>query len=59
MTDHPESLYQFASPSTPKGYWIIEKHSFGFIQFAMYKKPNRLHRLMAKFLLGWDWQDNV
>jgi len=49
---------QLATPPTPKGFWVIGKSNWGQTQFAMYKKPNRLHRLMTKLLLGWDWVDN-
>jgi hypothetical protein len=59
MTDHPESLYQLVSPPTPKGYWILQQSSYGRVQFAVHKKPNKLHRFMTKLLLGWDWVDCV
>jgi hypothetical protein len=56
MTDYIELTLQ--APPEPKGWWAIGKSSYGHIQFAVNVKPNRLHRLMTKFLLGWDWIDN-
>jgi hypothetical protein len=40
---------------TPRvGYWNIND-SF---QVHVIKRPNRLNRVMTKFLLGWDWVDS-
>lgn len=51
-------LYPVYLPPKPKGFWVIGKNKWGQTQFAMYTKPNILHRLMTKLLLGWDWLDN-
>jgi hypothetical protein len=56
MADYQE--YTFQAPPKPKGWWVIGKSHWGQIQFAVYVKPNRLHQLMTKILLGWDWLDN-
>jgi hypothetical protein len=58
MTDCLESQYRFSTPPAPKGYWVVGKSSFGQTRFAIYKKPNKLHRLITKLLLGWDWLGN-
>ena len=58
MTDSPDWQFKLAPPLKPKGWWVIGKSNWGQTQFAVYKKPNRLHQLMTKILLGWDWQDN-
>jgi len=57
MTELSSDLKLHAPPK-PKGWWAIGKCHWGQTQFAMYTKPNRLHRLMTKILLGWDWLDN-
>ena len=56
MADYQE--YAFQAPPKPKGWWVIGKSHWGQIQFAVYVKPNRLHQLMTKIFLGWDWLDN-
>lgn len=46
------------TPPEPKGWWVIGKSCWGQTQFAVYVEPNRLHQLMTKILLGWDWLGN-
>jgi len=58
MTDFSDGQFKLSLPPKPKGWWVIGKNNWGQTQFAVYKKPNRLHQLMTKILLGWDWQDN-
>jgi hypothetical protein len=61
MTNYIESPYQIdapPAPPAPMGYWVIGKSNWGQTQFAIYKKPNKLHRFMTKLLLGWEWLDN-
>lgn len=58
MNEYSEFACQAISPPKPKGFWVIGKSHWGQTQFAVYVKPNRLHQLMTKILLGWDWLDN-
>ena len=58
MTDYCWIPCKIGAPPTPEGWWVIGKSNWGQTQFAVYKKPNKLHRVMTKFLLGWDWKDN-
>lgn len=37
------------------GCWIIS----GDLQFHVAKRPNWLHRLMTRWLLGWEWRDKT
>lgn len=48
---------EFARIPKYAGEWIIGGY-FG-IRVAVEKRPHWLHRLMARWLLGWEWRDNA
>ena len=37
----------------PVGKWAVN----GSLWFTVYNKPNWLHRLITRLLLGWKWED--
>lgn len=41
------------SAVTPAGYWLVGD----WTRIALLRRPNRLQRLMARWLLGWRWRD--
>lgn len=48
----------FYTPPPIVGYWVFPGSiKGGETKFAMCGKPNRLHRLMMKWVLGWVWED--
>jgi len=49
----PDFMYQFTPFPTYVGKWIICEQ----LHINTVKKPCWLHKKMAKFLLGWEWQD--
>ncbi len=51
-TDEP---FNFQAPPRIVGRWVIG----GCYSIHVYETPNRLHILMAKWLLGWQWKPYV
>lgn len=51
----PSSTFTLAGITLPKnaGYWEISKSFRVYVE----GRPNRLNRMMTKFLLGWEWVD--
>ena len=48
----------FYEPPPTVGYWVFPGSKKGFeTKFSMTGKPNRFHRLMMKWVLGWVWED--
>ena len=49
--------YTFKLPPEPVGWWIlpgsVEECK---IKFSCMKKPNMLHRMTMKYLLGWEYE---
>lgn len=46
----------------PVGYYQItgkNTSDYGNMKFMFYKKPNFIHRLFCKLLLGWVWGEDV
>ena len=52
-----DNAYVFHIPPPPVGYWILPGGTeAGRIKFSAHSKPNLLHRLMMRWLMGWKWE---
>jgi hypothetical protein len=52
-----DNAYVFHVPPPPIGYWVLPGGTeAGRIKFSAYSKPNLLHRLMMRWLMGWKWE---
>jgi hypothetical protein len=47
----------FETPPPHIGYWIMPgSHPAWATKFCVYVKPNLLHRVAMRYLLGWKWE---
>jgi len=57
MTDEQ---FQLRESPEPVGWWVLPGGDHGWrTTFATMAKPNALHRLMNRLLLGWVWEPRV
>lgn len=56
----PQEHIKLSFYETPSivGYWVLPGSKKGFgTKFGMIAKPNKFHRLMMQWMLGWVWED--
>lgn len=49
----PGDKYIIVGPPAPAGYFKVTDH----FSIQSIKRPNWLHRKMARLLLGWEWRE--
>ena len=51
--------WTFIKPPPAVGWWILPGSIPSCqIKFSVPSKPNRLHRKMMQWLMGWKWEEN-